>query len=146
LFNRKYKKLGLISCPYIFIFEFLAPIIEIIGYFATIYLIIVGGINWDTAFLMLFFVYLFGVSLSLTTLLYERLLERRFKVKEYFRLILFCLIEPFIYHPLIVFFSIRGYIDFLTRKNFEWGTMTREGTDSIILKRKKELSTQTLQI
>jgi cellulose synthase/poly-beta-1,6-N-acetylglucosamine synthase-like glycosyltransferase len=146
LFNRKYKKMGLISFPYIFIFEFLAPVIELIGYFATIYLIVVGGINWDTAFLMLFFAYIFGVSLSLTTLLYERLLERRFKASEYFRLILFCLIEPVIYHPLIVFFSIRGYIDFLTRKDFEWGTMTREGTDTKSIQKQKEVSTQTIEV
>jgi len=129
LFNRKFKKMGLITYPYIFIFEFLAPIIEMIGYIATIYLVLVGGINWDNAIIMLFFVYIFGVSLSLTTLLYERLLEHRFNNSEYLRLILFCLIEPFIYHPLIVFFNIRGYIDFLTKKDFEWGTMTREGFD-----------------
>jgi cellulose synthase/poly-beta-1,6-N-acetylglucosamine synthase-like glycosyltransferase len=129
LFNRKFKKMGLITYPYIFIFEFLAPIIEMIGYLATIYLVVVGGINWGNAAIMLFFVYIFGVSLSLTTILYERLLEHRFNNSEYLRLILFCLIEPFIYHPLIVFFNIRGYIDFLTKKDFEWGTMTREGLD-----------------
>lgn len=118
--------MGLISFPFIFFFEFLAPIIETFGYLATIYLIIVGGINWNTAFLMLFFSYIFGLSLSMTTLLYERLLERRFKNREYFRLILFCLVEPIIYHPLIVFFNIRGYIDYLTKSSFEWGTMTRQ--------------------
>lgn len=129
LFNRKYKKMGLISYPYIFIYEFLAPVIEMIGYLFTIYLIIIGGINWDNAILMLFFAYLFGVSLSLTTILYERLLEHRFNNKEYFRLVFFCFLEPFIYHPLIVFFNIRGYIDYLTKTNFEWGTMTRQGFD-----------------
>lgn len=127
LFNRKFKKMGLITYPYIFVFEFLAPIIEMLGYLLTIYLVLVGGINWYNAMVMLFFVYIFGISVSLTTLLYERLLEHRFTNSEYIRLILFCLIEPFTYHPLIVFFSIRGYIDFLTKKDFEWGTMTREG-------------------
>lgn len=127
LFNAKYKKMGLISMPYIFIYEFLAPVIEVIGYLFTIYLIIVGGINWDNALIMLLFVYIFGIILSLTTIIYERIVENRFTTKEYFRLIFFCLLEPFIYHPLIVFFNIRGYIDYLTSKDFEWGKMTREG-------------------
>jgi cellulose synthase/poly-beta-1,6-N-acetylglucosamine synthase-like glycosyltransferase len=145
LFNRKFKKLGLISFPYIFIYEFLAPIIEMTGYLVTIYLIIVGGINWDTAYLMLFFVYIFGISVSLTTLLYERLLEHRFTNREYLRLILFCLIEPFIYHPLIVFFNIRGYIDYLTKRNFEWGTMTRQGSEDNNSNKLRDVTTQTLQ-
>lgn len=146
VFNRKYKKMGLISFPFIFFFEFLAPIIETVGYLATIWLIIVGGVNWNTAFLMLFFSYIFGLSLSLTTLLYERLLEHRFRNREYFRLILFCLVEPVIYHPLIVFFNIRGYIDFLTKSTFEWGTMTREGTAAKKTKSAKQPVTQTIQV
>ena len=146
VFNRKYKKMGLISFPFIFFFEFLAPIIETFGYLATIYLIIVGGINWNTAFLMLFFSYIFGLSLSMTTLLYERLLERRFKNREYFRLILFCLVEPIIYHPLIVFFNIRGYIDYLTKSSFEWGTMTRQASTTPKGPKAKETSIQTIQV
>ena len=147
LFNRRYKKMGLISFPYIFIFEFIAPIIELIGYLLTLYLVIVGGINWDTAFLMLSFAYIFGVSLSLTTLLYERLLEHRFKNREYVRLILFCLLEPVIYHPLIVFFNIRGYVDYLTKRDFEWGTMTRQGFDNNNNKTNqlKQVTPQTIQ-
>lgn len=144
LFNRKFKKMGLISFPYIFLFEFLAPIIELLGYLFTIYLVIVGGINWNTAFLMLGLVYLFGISLSLTTLLYERLLEHRFKNSEYLRLILFCLIEPIIYHPLIVFFNIRGYIDYLTKRDFEWGTMTRQGLDDDKPNKLKKIAPQTI--
>ncbi len=146
VFNRKYKKMGLISFPFIFFFEFLAPIIETVGYLATIWLIIVGGVNWNTAFLMLFFSYIFGLSLSLTTLLYERLLEHRFRNREYLRLILFCLVEPVIYHPLIVFFNIRGYIDYLTKSTFEWGTMTREGTAGKKTTKAKEPVTQTIQV
>lgn len=146
VFNRKYKKMGLISFPYIFFFEFLAPIIETFGYLATIWLMIVGGINWNTAFLMLFFSYIFGLSLSLTTLLYERLLEHRFKNREYLRLILFCLVEPVIYHPFIVFYNIRGYYDYLTKTTFEWGAMTREGTAGKKPTAAKEPMTQTIQV
>ena len=82
----------------------------------------------------------------MTTLWYERLLERRFKNREYFRLILFCLVEPIIYHPLIVFFNIRGYIDYLTKSSFEWGTMTRQASTTPKGPKAKETSIQTIQV
>mgnify|MGYP006159839215 CR=1 FL=1 len=129
LFNRDYKRMGLITFPYIFMFEFMAPIIEAIGYLFTIFLLVVGGINFGTAWIMLLFIYLAGLTLSFVTILYERKIDKLFTDREYFRLGLFCLVEPILYHPLIVFFSIKGYIDFLSKKNFEWGQMTRQGFD-----------------
>ena len=45
----------------------------------------------------------------------------------YVRLIIAALLEPFIYHPLIVFFSLRGYMKFLTKQRIVWGEMTRQG-------------------
>jgi hypothetical protein len=46
---------------------------------------------------------------------------------EYLKLVLFSSFEAFLYHPLIVIFTLKGYFDFLTRKNFSWGDMTRQG-------------------
>lgn len=129
LFKRKYKNMGLIVFPYIFLFEFMAPIIEMIGYLLTIYLIFTGGINVDTIWIMLLLVYVFGLSISFIAIYFDRKVQKIYTFWEYVRLILFCFLEPIIYHPLIVFFSIRGYIDFLTRKDFEWGQMTRQGFD-----------------
>ena len=38
------------------------------------------------------------------------------------------LFEPIIYHPMIVFFSLRGYYNYLTNKTASWGVMVRKGT------------------
>ena len=39
------------------------------------------------------------------------------------------LMEPFIYHPLNVFFSLRGYWRHITGRQMVWGTMTRKGVN-----------------
>jgi hypothetical protein len=36
-------------------------------------------------------------------------------------------IEPIIYHPLIVFFALRGYYFFITNRKHVWGNMQRQG-------------------
>jgi cellulose synthase/poly-beta-1,6-N-acetylglucosamine synthase-like glycosyltransferase len=104
LFNRRYKQMGLITFPYIFMFEFLAPIIEFLGYLFTIYLLFFGGINFNTVWIMLFFIYIAGLTLSFFTILFERKVSHMFTDREYIRLFFFCIVEPILYHPLIVFF------------------------------------------
>ena len=46
MFKKKYRQLGLITMPYLFIFEFIAPVIELIGFCTFIYLAFTGGVNW----------------------------------------------------------------------------------------------------
>jgi cellulose synthase/poly-beta-1,6-N-acetylglucosamine synthase-like glycosyltransferase len=130
LFNKNYRNMGLIIFPYVFLFEFIAPIIEAIGFLFTVFLLFVGGINFGTAWIMLSFIYVGGLTLSFITILFERKVDKLFTNREYLRLFFFCLLEPILYHPLIVFYSIKGYIDFLSKKNFEWGQMTRQGYDN----------------
>ncbi len=128
LFNRKYGRMGLVIMPYALIFEFLAPIIELTGLVTIIYLLFTSQINFNTFWLMLLYVYLIGITMSLMTISYDLRVKRQYKsYPEYLRLILFSSMEAFVYHPFIVFFSLKGYWQFLTRKNFSWGAMTRQG-------------------
>ncbi len=131
MLNAKYGRLGLITYPYMFFFEFMAPIIEAVGILFTIYLLFNGGVNQKYAFIMLFYVYMFSLCISITALFSDARTEFRHKsMGSYIRIGLATLVEAIIYHPLIVFFSIKGYINFLTRKNFKWGQMTRQGFDN----------------
>ena len=128
LFNRKYGRMGLVIMPYALIFEFLAPIIELTGLVTIIYLLFTSQINFNTFWLMLLYVYLIGITMSLMTISYDLRVKRQYKTyPEYLRLILFSSMEAFVYHPLVVFFSLKGYWQFLTQKNFSWGSMTRQG-------------------
>jgi hypothetical protein len=39
-------------------------------------------------------------------------------------------LEPFLYHPLLIWFGLKGYFNFYTSRQMEWGTMTRQGFDN----------------
>lgn len=128
LFNRKYGKMGFLIMPYALLFEFMAPIIEFSGLLFLIFLFFAQQINFVTFWLMLFFVYLIGVTMSMITITYDISVKKQYRTfKEYLRLVLFSSVEAILYHPFVVIFSLVGYCQFLTQKNFTWGAMTRQG-------------------
>lgn len=128
LFNRKYRRLGMITLPYVFVFEFLAPVIEFVGLFTFLYQILTGVVNWQSALVIFLGLYMFCMILSLVVLFYDYTLGGSFnKVKSYIWILGAAVFEPFFYHPLIVFFSIKGYFNFLFNKKAVWGEMGRKG-------------------
>lgn len=127
-FNKDYGRLGFIVMPYILFFEFLAPIIEFTGFLFMVYLLVTNQVNFDTFWMMLLYAYLIGISVSIITVSYDLVLGKLYKnFREYLKLVLFSALEAIIYHPLVVVFTLRGYYQYLTRRNFKWGQMTRQG-------------------
>ncbi|MBU2046134.1 MAG: glycosyltransferase [Bacteroidetes bacterium] len=127
-FNPKYKIFGLLTFPYFILFEWLAPLLEFGGIIYYIYLIITGQINWEFAIILLQFVYSFSVLITITSVLYDEITGIKYSKKsEVFRLCLAAVAEPFVYHPLVLFFSLRGDWFFITNKKLSWGVMTRIG-------------------
>lgn len=131
LFNTKFKRLGMVVFPYNFLFEFLAPILELTGFIFYIYLIVIGAINWVNTLTLLCFLYMFSVMISSIAVLWDQLTERHYqKTSEVIGLCLTAFAEPFIYHPLIVFFSLKGYVQSIFRQKLVWGNMQRKGFSS----------------
>jgi cellulose synthase/poly-beta-1,6-N-acetylglucosamine synthase-like glycosyltransferase len=131
LFNPRYKKLGLIVFPMNFLFEFLAPIIEAIGIVYFILLLLKGDINWDTVGYIFLYSYSFGIFIGTMVLFYDNYVERQYRsLREYLSLWILPFIEPFTYHIMLVFFTLKGYFNFFTGKEMQWGTMTRQGYDN----------------
>ena len=58
--------------------------------------------------------------------------------REVLTLFLTAFIEPILYHPMIMFFSLKGYFSYITSRELAWGTMTRQGFDSDEDKNKKK--------
>lgn len=130
LFNRKFRKMGLIVYPFAFLYELLAPIIEALGWLFFIYLILTNNVNWNMAIIILLYSYTFSVMISTMVILWDQITFKYYKsFYEVLKLVLMVFLEPFIYHPLIMFFAIRGYIDYFLAREFEWGSMTRQGFD-----------------
>jgi len=130
-FNPQYGLLGMLSYPYWFFFEMLAPVIEFFGFIAFLVLALLGMVAWPFFFTLLFFIIAFNFLYSSFAIFMEVNTYNQYKKKtEVVQLILSSLTEPFIFHPFIVWSSIKGIVD-LMRKKKSWGEMTREGFGNI---------------
>ena len=130
MFRPKYGGMGLYIMPYIFVFEFLAPIIEMTGFIFSIWLVLTNGINWNTFWLIYILIYTTSQFITVMVCLFDYTLSSaRWKqeIKGYSKLLVAGLLEPIIYHPIITLFSIIGYIQFIFKINMGWGVMQRKG-------------------
>lgn len=131
MFNPRYGRIGMVSFPYWVIFEWLAPIIEVIGIIYFIVLIILGDMNPRTYITLSVFVVSFAFAFSMLGVLFEARLFNKYKGYSYlFQVIFFALIEIIVFHPLNVYFAIRGNLSFFLKDNQKWGVMTRTAFDS----------------
>lgn len=131
-FNPKYKALGLISYPYWFFFERMAPIVEVAGIIYFGILIVVNKVGWDYAFAFIISAYLFSVLFSIVALVSEELTYHQYKKKSTgIKLIMIAFLEPFVIHPINLYSAIKGNIDYYFYKKIEWGEMTRKGISKV---------------
>ncbi len=128
--NPKYGLLGMLSYPYWFFFEFLAPIIEFAGMCIFIIFCFMGIVNWSTFFILLGGILLLGFLYSVFAIFMEVLTYNQYKNRnDKLKLIITAFLEPVLFHPFVVWSAIRGNIDYL-RKKHTWGEMTRQGLGS----------------
>ena len=126
-FNPKYGVIGVLSYPYWFFFEFLAPIIEFLGLVWMLIAAILGIVNWSYFIILAFFVYSFVVMINMLAILAEEITYYQYKdFRDIIKLVLSALVEPFFYHPFLVYSAMRGHIDLVKGKK-SWGEMTRKG-------------------
>ncbi len=128
LFNPRYKRLGLITFPNTFLFEFLAPVIESVGFLTFLYLAFTGAVNWGTFFVMFCAIYSFSFMLSSFVVFYDFIQGKSYtKTKSYTKLFIAALLEPVFYHPIIVVCSLIGYFKYITKQRAVWVSMERKG-------------------
>jgi poly-beta-1,6-N-acetyl-D-glucosamine synthase len=126
--NSKYGFMGMVSHPFWVFYEWLAPIIEIMGIIYFIVIAAFGEPNWPFFYVMIFFVYFFSITFSTYAILFDHMAYHRYKKKRMIiKLILTAWIEPLFFHPLVVYWSLRGNFDYFILKKKSWGKMTRVG-------------------
>lgn len=127
--NPKYGLIGLLSFPYWIFFEWLAPIIQLVGIVYFIGITFMGFLNLQVFYSLLFFVLAFTGTYSILAIFLEAYTYNRYNGIRYLsQSIAFTLLEMIIYQPLNMFFSVKGNIDFFFKKNNKsWGEMTRTG-------------------
>ena len=127
LFNPRYGTVGLIAMPYFFIFEFLGPVIELLGYVTFVAGVALGVINGP--FALAFFLAAVGLGVLLSTaavFLEELRLERYPRWWDLVKLTLYGVLENFGYRQLNTLWRAMAIVSFL-RNNTDWGAMERRG-------------------
>ena len=127
-FNPKYKNTGLIVFPYYVFCEFVVPILEVIGLVFIFLDIYFFGINIPFLIIISISVYCFYILITLSSIFLDQMIHKQYaSLKEVGQLILMVFIEPFVYHPLNIYASLKGYTHFIMKKEKKWGVMSRKG-------------------
>lgn len=125
--NPKYGRIGMLGFLLSFIFDILGPLAELFGYVLIIPLLFMGkiGLLLTIDFFIVFFV--FGVFISVMSLILEEISLKRFKTAEdLLTLGLIAIAENFGYRVLNNIWRIMGCVRFL-RRDRSWGEMVRVG-------------------
>jgi len=128
-FNPKYGIVGMVSFPYWVIYEWLTPVVELLGIAFLIILLILNLYSLKIILLVLLFVITFSFLFSTTAIFIEAYTYYKYRgVKYMFLAFLFVILEMFVYQPSNLYFSLWGNYDYFFKKNKKgWGNMTRTG-------------------
>jgi cellulose synthase/poly-beta-1,6-N-acetylglucosamine synthase-like glycosyltransferase len=127
LFRWHYGRFGSIILPYMWFFELLAPVIELLGYCTIILAAILGMLGRKFFLLFLLFGYAFATLISIGSVLLEEMTYRRYsKLREVARLLLYCLFEHFPYRQITMIWRLQGLWQYF-RGDLRWREMKRTG-------------------
>ncbi|MGC9151158.1 MAG: glycosyltransferase family 2 protein [Microbacter sp.] len=129
MLNPQYVLIGMLSFPYWVLYEWLAPIIQVVGIVYTVFLLIFGLVNAQVMVLLLLFVLTFALMYSLFAIFFEAFTFHRYRGMGYIiQSIMLVFLEMLFYQPLNMYFALSGNFDYFFRKKKKgWGTMTRTG-------------------
>ncbi len=120
LFRPRYGLIGCLALPYLWLFELLAPVIEI-GGIATILLAAYLGALSSAFFLQL---------ISIGSVLQEELTYKRYNDwQDVARLVSYCFLEHFPYRQLHMIWRLQGLWQYL-RGDMAWRPLKRQGLES----------------
>lgn len=127
LFNPRYGRVGFLGFGHILIVDVVGPLVEVLGYFLVPLLWALGLLSVDYLLAFLAVTFTLGIFVSAATLILEEVELRRFpNARDLAIVTAVAVAENFGYRQLANFWRIRGWWQFL-RKKQGWGTMTRKG-------------------
>jgi cellulose synthase/poly-beta-1,6-N-acetylglucosamine synthase-like glycosyltransferase len=127
LFDRKYRKVGMLSMPFFFFGEMLAPLVELFGLIAVPLAAALGIVDWELAVLFLIVAVGYGLLLSVWGVILEAFSFRRYRhASDYLWLLVCAVVENFGYRQMTLLFRLHAFIKY-ARGERAWGKMTRVG-------------------
>lgn len=126
LFHRRGGAVGWVAFPFMLLFEWLGPAIEVVGYVLMTLAYAFGLMSWQAFAAFMLFAIGFGILLSLTALLLE---ELSFQIYPHTRQVLLLLLaaiaENFGYRQLTSYWRLLGLWKWMRGSQVKWGEMTR---------------------
>jgi len=130
LMRPRYGRIGCFALPYLWLFELIAPVIEISGIVTMIVAASLGMLSRPFLLQFLLFGYAFATMISIGSVLQEEITYRRYNDwKDVARLISYCFFEHFPYRQLHMVWRLQGLWQYL-RGDYAWGPMKRKGLES----------------
>ena len=128
LFNPRYGRLGLVAVPYYWIFELIAPLLELAG-LALIFLgFALGLVSWHYFLLFMFVAYAYAIIVTLAAVTVEELSYHKYpRWRDLGTTLIAAVLENVGYRQLTAWWRLEGWFAALTRRQQKWGTMTRSG-------------------
>ncbi|MGH8949273.1 MAG: glycosyltransferase family 2 protein, partial [Acidimicrobiia bacterium] len=128
-FNPKYGKVGMVTWAAMFLFEYLAPMIEFIGWITIPLALILGALNTTSLVVLLALAFGTGLLNSLLALLLDESYGYFNSRADTARLVVMALIENFGLRQLTVAWRIRAIIG--GKGTRVWGNMERKGVTNL---------------
>jgi cellulose synthase/poly-beta-1,6-N-acetylglucosamine synthase-like glycosyltransferase len=128
-FNPKYRKVGMITWAAMFLFEYMAPIIEVVGWVTIPTALLLGALNTTSLLILLALAFGIGLLNSLVALLLDESYGYFNSRADTARLIVMALIENFGMRQLTVAWRIRAI--FGGKVTRAWGNMERRGVANL---------------
>lgn len=130
VFNRRYGRIGFLAIPYLWLFELLAPVIEIAGIASMILAACLGALSQELFLQFLLFGYAFATMISVGSVLQEELTYKRYNDwQDVVRLLAYCFLEHFPYRQLHMIWRLQGLWQYVRGDNV-WRPLTRKGLAS----------------
>jgi hypothetical protein len=128
-FNPKYGKLGMVTWAGMFLFEFLAPLIEFAGWIMIPVAAYLGALNLAALVLLLLLAYGIGLINTFLALLLDESFGYLNSPRDTRRLVVAAMFENLGYRQMTVYWRIRAI--FGGRSTKGWGNMERRGVANL---------------
>jgi cellulose synthase/poly-beta-1,6-N-acetylglucosamine synthase-like glycosyltransferase len=127
LFRPRYGGIGCFALPYLWLFELLAPIIELGGIVTIVLAACMGALSREFFLQFLIFGYAFATVISIGSVLQEELTYKRYNYwQDVARLVSYCFLEHFPYRQLHMIWRLQGFWQYL-RGDMAWKPLKRKG-------------------
>jgi cellulose synthase/poly-beta-1,6-N-acetylglucosamine synthase-like glycosyltransferase len=132
LFRFRYGRVGWIALPYLWLFELLAPVIEVGGLLTILLALCAGSLSREFFAQFLIFGYAFATVISIGSVLLEELTYKRYNDwQDVIRLVSYCFVEHFPYRQMQMVWRLQGMWQYL-RGDIAWGALQRGGLQSAV--------------